>query len=197
MGPRIPLALAALAAVALFAAPTAVAAPGGVFITGHDPDFHAIAGNTAGARNIIRRGVEFVTSTSAGDPQPSMLVVSSRITPPSGHIDSVVGIQAAGYTFDVAAAPGQGVLDLNAVDFADYAVVVVASDFGGILRQAELDILNERAQDLIDFVNGGGGLVALAEGNSGSHLTPAGGHFDFLPFVASETPSTRRRTATR
>ena len=84
--------------------------------------------------------------TTAGDPQPSMLVVSSRIAPPSGHRDSVVGIQAAGYTFDVAAAPGQGVLDLNAVDFADYDVIVVASDFGGILRQEELTILNARAR---------------------------------------------------
>ena len=186
MGPRIPLALAALAAVALFAAPTAVAAPGGVFITGHDPDFHAIAGNTAGAQHHPSRR----RSSRARPPaiQPSMLVVSSRIAPPSGHVDSVLGIQAAGYAFDVAAAPGQGVLDLNAVDFADYAVVVVASDFGGTLRQAELDILNDRTQDLIDFVNGGGGLVALAEGNSGSHLTPDGGHFDFLPFLASETP---------
>jgi hypothetical protein len=189
MRSRLPVALALAVAAALFATPVASAAPGGVFITGHDPDFHVLGGNAPGARNIIRRSVEFVTSTAPGDPQPSMLVVSSRIAPPSGHRDSVLGMQAAGgFTFDVAAAPGQGVLDLNVVDFAAYEVVVVASDFGGILRQAELDILNARAQDLIDFVNAGGGLVAFAEGNSGSHLTPAGGHFDFLPFVASEVP---------
>jgi hypothetical protein len=72
------------------------------------------------------------------------------------------------------------------VDFSSYDVVVVASDFGGLLRQAELDVLNARSADLIAFVNDGGGLVALAESNGGAGLTPAGGHFDFLPFLATE-----------
>ena len=35
-----------------------------------------------------------------------------------------------------------GVLDLRTVDFGSYDVVVAASDFGGWLRQSELDILN-------------------------------------------------------
>jgi hypothetical protein len=173
-------------ALALAVAPGAGAAPGGVFITGHDPDFHAQAGNVVGARNIIRRAVEFVTSNN---PSPSMLVVSSRIPVPPGHLDSVTGMTVTGYSgFAVAAAPGQGVLDLNTVDFSNYDVIVVVSDFGGLLRQAELNILNARSSDLIDYVNDGGGLVALAESNGGSHLTPAGGHYDFLPFLASETP---------
>jgi hypothetical protein len=173
-------------AVALAAAPAAGATPGGVFITGHDPDFHALAGNTTGARNIIRRAVEFVTS---GNPSPSMLVVSSRIPVPGGHLDSVAGMTVTGYSgFAIAAAPGQGVLDLNTVDFSAYDVIVVVSDFGGLLRKAELDILNARSADLIDFVNDGGGLVALAESNGGAHLTPGGAHYDFLPFLASETP---------
>lgn len=173
---------AAIAAAVLPAA--ASAAPGGVFITGHDPDFHALSGNTAGARHIIQRAVGYVTHD---DPSPSVLLVTSRIAPPSGHVDSAAGMTAAGYTFDMAGAPGQGILDLTTVDFANYDVVVVASDFGGILRQDELDILNARSQALVDYVNDGGGLVALAESNFGQGLTPNGGHFDFLPFVASDT----------
>ena len=177
------LVVAAMAAVLAFPV-SAWAVPGGVFVTGHDPDFHSIAGNTTGARNIIRRAVEFV---SGNVPAPSLLVVSSRISVPSGHLDSVQGIQAAGFAgFDVAAAPGQGVLDLNTVDFAGYDAVIIASDFGGLLRQNELDILNSRTGDLVDYVNGGGGLVALSESNQGAHLTPAGGLFDFLPFLATE-----------
>ena len=162
------------------------ATPGGVFITGHDPDFHALVGaNTTGSRNLIRRGVEYVTFGAAS---PTMLLVSSRISPPAGHVDSAIGLSLSGYSFDIAAAPGQGVLDLNTVDFNAYDVIVVASDFGGILRQAELDILNARSSDVISYINNGGGLVAFAESNNGSHLTPAGGHFDYLPFLATENP---------
>ena len=62
---------------------------------------------------------------------------------------------------------------------------MVASDFGGILRQAELDILNDRKIDIINFLNAGGGLYAMSEGNGGVGLTPGGGHFGFLPFVTS------------
>jgi hypothetical protein len=64
----------------------------------------------------------------------------------------------------------------------------VASDFGGLLAQAELDILNTRSADIIDFLNvDNGGLYAMAESNHGAGLTPDGGHFGFLPFVVSST----------
>jgi hypothetical protein len=69
-----------------------------------------------------------------------------------------------------------------------YAGIVVASDFGGLLTQAELDILNARSTDIIDFLNiDNGGLYAMAESNNGAGLTPGGGHFGYLPFVASST----------
>lgn len=163
--------------------PSVATAPGGVFVTGHDPDFHARSGNTVGARNILSRAVAYVTN---GHPGPSVLLVTSRIAPPSGHLDSALGVNTVFGGFEMAAAPGQGVQDLSTIAFSDYDVVIIASDFGGLLRQAELDILNARAGDLADFINGGGGLVALAESNGGARLTPAGGHFDFLPFLASE-----------
>lgn len=180
--------LTAASAVVPLAVSTPVSAtplPGGVFVTGHDPDFHAlIGGNTLGARHVIQRAVAYVTHDN---PAPDMLFVTSRISPPAGHVDGVQGMTAAGYTPDLASAGGTGgALDLATVDFSAYDVVVVASDFGGILTQAELNILNSRAAALIDYVNGGGGLVAFAQGNSGAHLTPAGGHFDFLPFLATE-----------
>ena len=68
-----------------------------------------------------------------------------------------------------------------------YNAIVVASDFGGILTQAELDILNARSSDIITFLNASGGLYAMAESNSRGQLTPNGGHFGFLPFVVSST----------
>jgi hypothetical protein len=171
-------------------APSATATgPGGVFVTGHDPDFHTLAGgNSPGARNIIRRAVEFVTG---GHPSPHILLVSSAITPPAGHRSSIAGVHMVYPSITVAGAPdpvnlGAGLLDLSTVDFSAFDAVIVASDFGGVLRQAELDVLNARSPELLNYVNNGGGLVAFAESDSGARLTPAGGHFDFLPFLVSE-----------
>ena len=63
----------------------------------------------------------------------------------------------------------------------------MASDFGGVLTQAELNILNARSADIITLLNAGGGLYAMAESNGGAHLTPSGGHYGFLPFIVSST----------
>jgi RHS repeat-associated protein len=88
---------------------------------------------------------------------------------------------AAGFTYAVAdnGSGTAGVLDLHTVTFANYDVIVVASDFGGWLHQEELDVLNLRAGDLASYVSHGGGLVAFAEsGFSGLTTT---GRFGFLP----------------
>ena len=66
-----------------------------------------------------------------------------------------------------------------------YAGIVVASDFGGVLTSAELDILNARSADIIAFLNLGGGIYAMAESNSQGALTPNGGQFGFLPFIVT------------
>jgi hypothetical protein len=156
------------------------AEPGGVFVTGHDPDFHATqtGENAEGSKRIIQKAIDFVTTA----PAPTVLLVSSEGEPPTGHADSEAGLQAAGFTPVLASAQtgtDDAAIPLETVNFANYSVVVVASDFGGILRQADLDVLNARYNDLIAYVNGGGGLVAFAE----SQLS---GAFDFLPFLVSE-----------
>jgi hypothetical protein len=56
------------------------------------------------------------------------------------------------------------VLNLNTVNFSNYSGIVVASDYGGWLRQDELNILDARSADIINYLNGGGGLFAMAEG---------------------------------
>lgn len=176
-------------ATALIALP---AAAGAIFLTGHDPDFHAKLGaNQTGARNINSTAIDFVTD-AAFNPFTAggigkFLFVESKISPPSGHTDGVGGIVATGFTagtdFEHHDASTLGdELDLLGTK---YNAVVVASDFGGVLTQAELDILNARSSDIIDFLNDGGGLYAMAEGNSGAGLTPDGGHFGFLPFVVA------------
>ncbi|MDD5759215.1 MAG: PEP-CTERM sorting domain-containing protein [Desulfobulbaceae bacterium] len=167
-----------------------MAEAGSIFLTGHDADFHAVMGNTTGARNIITSAVNFIRDSSYNTKVTSsskILFVDSNIAPPSGHIDSVLGMTSSGYVngtdFDV--------YDFNNLNAGlnllgtTYDSIVVASDFGGTLRQAELDILNSRSADIISFLNTGGGLFAMSEGNNGAGLTPNGGWYGFLPFVVS------------
>jgi hypothetical protein len=165
---------------------------GSVFLTGHDPDFHAtLGGNLGGARKINQVGISFVMDPAfnpyfAGG-ATKFLFVESRIPTPAGHTVGKNGIIASGYTegvnFDHADAS-----TLNAAIGqlgTTYSAIVVASDFGGLLTQAELNILNARATDIASFVNSGGGLYAMAEGNGGAGLTPGGGHFGYVPIVTT------------
>lgn len=184
-----------LSRLAVLALTSAGASWGGaIFLTGHDPDFHAsIGGNALGAQRINQVAISYIQN-SAFNPfvaaAPKFLYVQSRITPPSGHIDGKAGIVASGFVegvdFDHHDATTLNAA-LNLLGTV-YSGIVVASDFGGILTQAELDILNARSADIITFLNAGGGLYAMAESNSQGALTPNGGQFGFLPFIVTGTP---------
>ena len=157
--------------------------PGGVFITGHDPDFHAYQGsNSAGAQHLLQRGIAYVTGGKAA---PKLLLVTDLRNPGAGYSDPRAGLSAAGFSYDLAdyGSGTSGVKDLHTVRFADYDALVVASDYGGWLRQDELDILNARSNELIAYVNGGGGIVACSEG--GNNGLTSSKPFGYLPFVVS------------
>jgi hypothetical protein len=166
----------------------AAATPGGIFVTGHDPDYHAYrGGNTTGSQHILQKAVNYVTF---GKASPRMLLVTSLVNPGGDQSDSRLGLTAAGYTYDVATAGGgSGALALETVNLSTYDVVVVASDYGGWLRQQELDVLNARAGAVLAFINAGGGIVALSEaGNRGNGTGTTHDRFKFLPFIVSEVP---------
>ena len=169
---------------------------GAIFLTGHDPDFHAsLGGNFTGARNINNAAIDFILDAAfnpfAAGAASKFIFVESKGSVPSGHTRGVNGIIASGYSLGTDFVHHDfttlgGALDqLGSV----YSGIVVASDFGGLLRQAELDILNARSADIIGFLNDGGGLYAMAQSNGGAGLTPNGGRYGFLPFVASSTPA--------
>ena len=167
---------------------------GSIFLTGHDPDFHAtLGGNTAGAININRTAINFITN-SAFNPfalagANRFLFVESSISPPAGHTIGKNGIIASGYTetTDFVHADASNLnAELNHLG-TTYDAIVVASDFGGILTSAELNILNARSADIISFLNGGGGLYAMAESNSAAQLTTGSTLFGFLPFIVTST----------
>ena len=161
-----------------------VQAEGGIFVTGHDPDFHAFqGGNTVGAQHIIQDSLNFVTNGHLG----KVLLVTSLINPGGGYSDPRLGLTAAGISFDVAddGSAGGSVKNLNTVNFSAYTAVVVASDFGGWLRQSELNILISRESALLNYVNGGGGLVAFAESGPPLPGLLTSNAFGYLPFLVS------------
>lgn len=168
---------------------------GSIFLTGHDPDFHALAGgnNAPGAQGINRAAISFIM-----DPQfnpfvasgaTKFLFVESKISPPGGHVVGEQGIVASGYTlgtnFDSVDASGlsSALGKLGTI----YGGIVIASDFGGDLTQAELSILDSNSAEIINFLNQGGGLYAMAETVPPEGLA-TGPLFGFLPFVVSSTP---------
>ncbi|MCU1273421.1 MAG: putative Ig protein, partial [Bryobacterales bacterium] len=183
-----------LAVVLFLAGAVANADPivGSIFMTGHDPDFHAfVGGNTAGAAHLNNAAINFITdptfNTFAAGGIHKFLYVTSNISPPGGHIDGTLGIVASGYVqgTDFDKADASTLVSALGQLGTTYDALVVASDFGGILTQAELDILNAHSADIISFLNQGGGVYAIAESNSQAQLTPNGGHFGFLPFIVS------------
>ena len=112
-------------------------------------------------------------------------MVTDLEDPGGGFSDPRLGMIDAGFTFDIAdhGSGAPGVLDLHAVAFGDYDAVVVASDFGGWLRQRELDILNARSVDLMNYINSGGGVIAFSESGAGPLALTTHDRFGFLPFL--------------
>jgi len=150
--------------VALFGllAFTSIASAGPIFLTGHDPDFHAQT--NAGAANLLRAGLGFATGGTFDLNDGNLFLwVESRINPPSGHRTGELALTGAlgltlGTHYDRANAA-----EFATVNLADYSAIAIASSFGGLLTRAELDGLIARSGDIADFINNGGGLFASSE----------------------------------
>src|ERR1043166_9883141 len=91
------LSVVAAVALSLLGAGQISTRAGGVFITGHDPDYHALG--SVGARHIIQRAIAYVT---VDIPNPRILLVTDLRNPGGDQVDSRLGMAAAGFTFDVA-----------------------------------------------------------------------------------------------
>ena len=174
---------------------------GSIFLTGHDPDYHAFAGgNTSGAAAINTAAIHFVTdpafNTFANAGIKKFLYVTSNIAPPAGHVDGTNGLLTSGYVLGINFDSANAATLVTALGQlgTTYDALVIASDHGGILTQAELDILNAHSADIISFLNQGGGLYAMAESDSGAGLTPSGGFFGYLPFVISSEQKNQDET---
>jgi len=187
-------------ALALSVATTSSAWAGPIFLTGHDPDFHAQL--EAGARNLLTSGLAFVTGGTYVPGQTfsgastlgagKFLWVEGRIgdpglpSLPGGHLIGENGLGAVGLTLGVDYDRANAA-ELPGVDFSVYNAIAIASAFGGLMWQPELDALIARSADIAAFVNAGGGLFASSESEQhGGHL---GGStaYGYLPISVTIT----------
>ncbi|MBL8698075.1 MAG: hypothetical protein JNK67_06870 [Alphaproteobacteria bacterium] len=186
---RLAIAAAVTFGAAGFGAGSALAGP--VFLTGHDPDFHAQ--DSVHAQHLLSNGLSFVTGGTFDDAAPAkkFLWVESNLAPPGGFRVGKLGL-----TTGLGLVEGVHFDQVNGADFATvdlslYSAVAVASSFGGMLTSAEIAALNARAGDIKTFVNAGGGLLALAECFPASsfclanNVTAADALFGFVPVAVS------------
>ncbi|MEO5739368.1 MAG: PEP-CTERM sorting domain-containing protein [Vicinamibacterales bacterium] len=174
-----------LAAIVMLLPSRALA--GSIFITGHDPIWHAgLGGNVVGAQNLATAGIEFARN---GSSLPFLFIESNDPLPGGNAYTEPFLMTALGYTAAQFVAMDAAAL-LALPDFrvalSSYSAIVVASDHGGMLSADELQFLNAHSADIIDYLNVGGGLYAEAESNAAGMIgsTP---RFGFLPFVVSSS----------
>ena len=131
--------LVVLTITALVLSVASLSLAGPIFLTGHDPDFHAQL--SAGARNLLNAGLDFVTGgTFDLDDGNKFLWVESRISPPGGHLIGENGLVAVGLALGTHYERANAA-ELPAINFSDFTAIAVASSFGGLLSKAELDAL--------------------------------------------------------
>lgn len=196
---------------------------GMIILTGQDSDFHAASdpcsscSNPAGAQSFLYTAIQDVR---AGSTKP-FLFVESSITPPVAvtnpdgtingnyafHVDGIKGIEKSGFALgtDFVKADASTLEQQLTQNLVNYSAIVVASDFGGILTGAELQILNQNRDAITNFLLSGGGLLALGESNdgigpnatydAGGNLNPNEGllgtvtPYGFLPFSVTSVNS--------
>ena len=167
---------------------------GPVLLTGHDPDFHAQSQQSG--KDQLNIYLNYVTGGSYNSGTTKFLFVESNIAPPAGFLVGEAGLNAiglvAGTNYDAVDAAGLAALS----SFVGYSAIVVASSFGGMLTDAEIQGLVTRSSDIASFVNAGGGLAAFAEcyptssvclSNNVNASTPL---FGFVPVVVSSVGTT-------
>ena len=188
---RLTTEFAAATGFLLFTGAMSAATIGSVFVSGHDPDFHASQGpNPVGAQHLIQDALSFARN---GNSAPILLLESNLSNEALGdHTDSEVGLMDSGFT--AGSTSGNHYVKVNfgqfaTIDLSQFSAIFIPSDHGGTLTGNDLQTLDARSADILAYLNSGGGLVAWAQ--DGDHQPPTSGPapklFGFLPFLVSTT----------
>ena len=163
------------------------ASAGRIFLSGHDPDFHGMT-QQSGA-NQLALALNYVTNgTYAGTAQRFLWIESYTHRYP-GHRTGYASLETLGLT--TANMEWLDGADFAAVELSQFSAIVVASTFGGMTTDAEINALIARKAELASFVNRGGGLAAFAQCGFGFYncdtqtILPTTQLYGFLPRITS------------
>ena len=165
------------------------ASAGRLFLSGHDPDFHGMT-QQSGA-NELALALNYVTNgTYTGTAQRFLWVESYyRHTDYPGHRRGYHSLETLGLT--TANMEWLDGTDFMSADLSQFSAIVIASSFGGLLSDTEIQALSARRTDVANFVNRGGGLAAFAECGFGFYncdtatILPTTQLYGFLPGITS------------
>jgi hypothetical protein len=165
--------IAGLVAVMLCAW-TQTASAGPVILAGHDADDHTGTSGTSfdAYVDLFNALLGDVTNLGSG-----ILAIGADVDTTAG--DWIEAIAAAMDTAQAVTFVNDA--DISTESFAGYAIIFIPSDSadtGGGITGAENALLTARADDIADFVNGGGGLFGLTQGelaDAYGYITGAGG----------------------
>jgi hypothetical protein len=179
--------LLSIAAACAVLATAGTANAGKVYLTGHDPDFHAQG--QADGQAQLNVALNYVTGGTYNDGSTKFLWVESFNAATSGHrvgFDGLSFIGVGAGNVDRVDATGFATADLS-----KYSAIVVASSFGGMLTSAEINAMIARSSDIAGFINSGHGLAAFAEcaPSSGvcdaSNISAGTDLFGYLPITVT------------
>ncbi|WP_394764067.1 PEPxxWA-CTERM sorting domain-containing protein [Phenylobacterium sp.] len=159
---------------------------GKVYLTGHDPDFHA-QGQLDGQIQL-QTALNYVTGGTYNNGTTKFLWVESNLAATSGHLVGFNGLTTVGVgagNVDRVDAAGFAGVNLNS-----YSAIVVASTFGGMLTSAEINAMIARSGDIAAYINAGHGLAAFAEcfqtaACNGSNTLVPTTPFGYLPITVT------------
>ena len=153
---------------------TTIASAGPVILAGHDADDHTGTSGTSFDAYVSLFNSLLTNVTNGGS---GILAIGADTSTTAG--DWIAAIGAAMDTTQLVTYVNGA--DITSVDFSSYAILFVPSDsadtFGGITG-TENALLTDRADDVATFVNDGGGLFGLTQGqlaDAYGYISGAGG----------------------
>ncbi|KAA3615201.1 MAG: hypothetical protein DWQ01_00315 [Planctomycetota bacterium] len=144
---------------------------GPIILSGMDPEDHGSWVGGAGWQ-MIQDIVYFVTSESVLSANPNRVV---QLGGTSSNVNILISaVNPLGFVVDHFRGS-----DIAGVNFFDYDCIYMPTsdhDISGGISDEDLDHINQRGPDIIDFVNTGGGLAAFSNNHEGGYdWFPLGG----------------------
>lgn len=142
------------------------------WFSGGDAD--ALAVSNSNARDLVTLILTYVTWGTVGDSAHKFLWVESKAPPLVSHVTSATCLPLLGLTLGVDYDWMDGT-EFTTANLNTYTAICVASTSAGMLTSIELNALNSRSLDIVNFTKQGGSIAMFAglETNSYSWLPVA------------------------